>query len=136
MTNKGYRVYILRLYVCSEINHKLVFEDPAYLGKPGNPAMAILPMFESRDDTPRRIEIETSDNGYILGEPRKHGVPRVVPITSAPMWHHQISNQHYVDGTMAITRFDAADWPAATSTIIEMLREVLSRVVRYIDTGQ
>jgi serine/threonine protein kinase len=136
MTNKGYMVYILHLYVCSEINHKLAFEDPAYLGRPGNPAMAILLMFESRDEVPRRIEIETSDKGYILGEPRKHGVPRAVPITSAPIWHYQITNQHYVDGTVAITRFDAADWPTATSTIIEMLREVLSRVLRYVDTGQ
>jgi serine/threonine protein kinase len=134
MTNKGYMANILHLYVCSEINHKLAFEDPAFLGRPGNPAMAILPMFESRDDTPRRLEIE--DKGYILGEPRKHGVTRAVPITSAPMWHHQISNQHYVDGTVAITRFNAADWPAARSTIIEMLREVLSRVVRYMDTGR
>jgi hypothetical protein len=98
--------------------------------------MAILPMFELRDDAPRRIDIEASDNGYFLGEPRKHGVPRAVPITSAPIWHRQMTNQHYVDGTVAITRFDAADWPAATSTIIEMLREVLSRVVRYMDAGQ
>jgi serine/threonine protein kinase len=139
MTNKGYTAYILHLYVCSEVNHKLPFEDPAYLGKPGkpgNPAIAILPMFESRDDTPRRIEIDVSDKGYILGEPRKHGIPRAVPITSAPTWRHEIMHQHYVDGTMAIARFDAADWPAATSTIIEMLREVLSRVVRYMDRGQ
>jgi serine/threonine protein kinase len=136
MTNKGYRAYILHLYVCSEINHKLAFEDPAYLGRPGNPAMAVLPMFEVRDDTPRRIEVESSDKGYILGEPRKHGVPRAVPITSAPIWHHQIANRHYIDGTVAITRFDAANWPAARSTIIEMLREVLSSVVRYMDTSK
>jgi serine/threonine protein kinase len=134
MTNKGYLVYILHLYVCSEINHKLAFEDPAYLGKPGNPAMAILPMFERRDNAPRSIEIETSDKGYSLGEPRKHGVPRPIPITSAPVSHRQMTNRDYVDGNMAITRFDAADWPAATSTITEMLREVLSRVVRDMDT--
>jgi serine/threonine protein kinase len=136
MTNKGYCVYILDLCVCSEINHKLTFEDPAFLGKPGNPAMAILPIFERRDDTPRSIEIETSDKGYILGEARKHGVPRPIPITSAPVWHRQMTNQEYVDGTMAITRFDGADWPTATSTITEMLREVLGKVVRYIDMGQ
>ena len=136
MTNKGYRAYILHLYVCSEINHKLEFEDPAYLGKPGNPAMAILPMFERRDDTPRQRQIDVENKEYILGEPRKHGVPRPIPITSAPIRHHPITNENYVDGTAAIARFDAADWPAATSTIIEMLREVLSRVVRYVDTGQ
>jgi len=134
MTNKGYWAYILHLYVCSEVNHKLAFEDPAYLGGPGNPAMAILPMFEFRDDTPRRIEIE--NKGYILGEPRKHGLPRAVPITSAPMWHRQISNQHYVDGTVAVTRFNASDWPVARGVIIEMLREVLSKVVRFMETGQ
>jgi serine/threonine protein kinase len=136
MTNKGYRAYILRLYVCSEINHKLAFEDPAYLGRPGNPAMAILPMFEWRDDTPRKIQLDIETSEYILGEPRKHGVPREIPITSALVGHRQITNEHYVDGTVAITRFDAADWPAATSTIIEMLREVLSRTVRYMDTSQ
>jgi hypothetical protein len=132
MTNKGYWVYILHLYVCSEINHKLAVEDPAYLGKPGNPAMAILPMFEWRDDTPRSIEFE-ADEGYILGEPRKHGAPQPIPITSAPVWHRQMTNRDYIDGTMAITRFDAADWPAATSTITEMLREVFSRVVQYME---
>jgi serine/threonine protein kinase len=135
-TNKGYRAYILHLYVCSEINRRLEFEDPAYLGRPGNPAMAILPMFERRDDAPRPRQIDIENKEYILGEPRKHGVARSIPITSAPVWHHPITNQHYIDGTAAITRFDAADWPAATSTIIEMLREVLSRVVRYVDTGQ
>jgi serine/threonine protein kinase len=133
MTNKGYWVYILHLYVCSEINHKLAFEDPAYLGKPGNPGMAILPMFECRDDETRRIEINTSDKGHIFGEPRKHGVPRSIPTTSAPIWQRKMTSQDYIDGNMAITRFDAADWPAPTSTITEMLREVLSRVVRYVD---
>jgi hypothetical protein len=134
MTNRGYFVYILHLFVCSEINHKLAFEDPAYLGRPGNPAMAILPLFEERDDTTTSIEIETGDKGHILGEPRKHGVPRPAPITSAPIFHRQMTNRDYVDGTMAIARFDAADWPAATTTITDMLREVLSRMVRHIDT--
>jgi serine/threonine protein kinase len=135
LTNKGYFAYILHLYVCSEINHKLAFKDPTYLGKPGNPAMAILPTFEARDDTPRSIEL-VSEKGYILGEPRKHGIARPIPITTARPWYRQMTNRDYVDGTAAITRFDAADWPAATSTITEMLREVLSRVVRHIDTGQ
>jgi serine/threonine protein kinase len=133
MTNKGYIAYILHLYVCSEINHNLEFEDLSYLGKPGNPAMAIVPMFELRDDAPRRIDMNPLEMGYILGEPRKHGAPRPMPIMSAPNWHHQITNRNYIDGTVAIARFDAADWPAATSTIMEMLREVLSKLVRYMD---
>ena len=136
MTNKGYRAHLLHLYVCSEINHKLNFEDAAYLGSPGNPAMAILPMFEWRDDTPRSRQLDIERKEYILGEPRKHGVPRPVPITSAPTWHHSFTNQHYVDGTAAITRFHAADWPAATSTIVEMLREVLSKMVRHMGADQ
>jgi hypothetical protein len=98
--------------------------------------MAILPMFEWRDDTPRPRQIDIENKGYILGEPRKHGVPRPIPITSATIWHHPITNENYVDGTAAIARFDASDWPAAASTIIEMLREVLSRVVRYVDMGR
>jgi serine/threonine protein kinase len=133
---KGYLAHVLHLHVCSEFNHKLTFEDPAYLGKPGNPAMAILPVFDFRDDTPRQINIDFDNTGYILGEPRKHGVPRPIPITSAPAWHRQMTDQTYIDGNMAITRFDAADWPAATSTITEMLREVLSRVVRGMGSGQ
>jgi hypothetical protein len=62
--------------------------------------------------------------------------PRPIPIPSASAFHRQMTNPDYVDGNMAITRFDAADWPAATSTITEMLREALSRVVRYMDMGQ
>jgi serine/threonine protein kinase len=135
-TNKGYLAYVLHLYVCSEINHKLTFEDSAYLGKPGNPAMAILPKLELRDDTPRPRQIDFDTNEYILGEPRKHGVTRPVPITSAPVWQRQIRDPNYIDGNMAIARFDSADWPSATSTIAEMLREVLSRLVRSIDMGQ
>jgi len=134
MTDKGRKAFILHLYVCSEINGKLGFSSPNFLGKPGNPAMAILPIFESRMDGPNTLPV--GDKGYILGEPRKHGVPRPVPLTSAQPWYRSMTSQHYVDGRIAITRFDATDWPAATSTVTEMLREVLSRVVRYIDMGQ
>jgi hypothetical protein len=84
MTNNGYLAYILHLYVCSEINDKLGFENPAYLGKPGNPSMAILPTFEIRDDTPRQIDFDFYGTEYILGEPRKHGVPRPIPTTNPP----------------------------------------------------
>ena len=46
MTDRGYRGYFLHLYVCFEINHTLPFEHSHYLGKPGNPMLAILPVFE------------------------------------------------------------------------------------------
>jgi hypothetical protein len=138
-TNKGY--HILHLYVCSEINNTLALNNPAYRGKPGNPAMAILPMFEMRADTPgpiRQIKIDPyGGKEFILGEARTHGVSRPIPITSAPLLHVQMTSSNYIDdGNVAITRFDADDWPRATATITEMLREVLSRVVRRIDMGQ
>jgi hypothetical protein len=50
----------------------------------------------------------------------KHGV-RDIPISSAKPWHSQMTDPHYIEGPMAVTRFDAKDWPAARSTITEML---------------
>jgi serine/threonine protein kinase len=133
MTDKGYRGYFLHLYVCFEINHTLPFEHPHYLGKPGNPMLAVLPVFESRWDAPNAPEI--MEGGYFFGEARKHGV-RDVPISSANPWHRQMTNPQYIEGSMAITRFDAKDWPAARSTITEMLREVYNRMLRFIEQGQ
>jgi hypothetical protein len=131
MTDKGYRGYFLHLYVCFEINHTLPFEHPHYLGKPGNPMLAVLPVFESR--SPNAPEI--TEGGYFFGEARKHGV-RDVPISSAKPWHKQMTNPQYIEGSMAITRFDATDWPAARSTITEMLKEVYNRMLRFIEQGQ
>ena len=54
MTDKGYRGYFLHLYVCFEINHTLPYEHTHYLGKPGDPMLAVLPIFESRWDAPMR----------------------------------------------------------------------------------
>src|SRR5581483_707940 len=71
MTEKGYRGYFLHLYVCFEINHTLPFEHPHYLGSPGNPMLAVLPVFESRWDAPNAPEIP--DVGYFRGEARKDG---------------------------------------------------------------
>lgn len=133
MTDKGYQGYFLHLYVCFEINHTLPFEHPHYLGKPGNPMLAVLPVFESRWDAPNAPEI--TEGGYFFGEPRKHGV-RDVPIAGAKPWHRQMTNPQYIEGSMAITRFDAADWPAARSTITQMLKEIYNRMVRFIEQGQ
>jgi hypothetical protein len=47
-----------------------------------------------------------------------------------------MTNPQYIEGSMAITRFDAADWPAARSTITEMLKEVYNRMLRFIEQGQ
>ena len=133
MTDKGYRGHFFHLYVCFEINHTLPFEHPHYLGKPGNPMLAVLPVFESRWDAPNAPEI--TEGGYFFGEARKHGV-RNVPITSARPYHRQMTNPQYIEGSMAITRFDAADWPAARSTITEVLKEVYNRMLRFMERGE
>lgn len=130
MTDKGYRGYFLHLYVCFEISHTLPFEHPSYLGKPGNPTLAVLPVFESRWDAPNSPEV--TEGGYFLGEARKHGA-RDVPITSARPWYREMTNPHYIEGSIAITRFDASDWPAARSTTKDMLKEVYNRMLRYVE---
>jgi hypothetical protein len=71
--------------------------------------LAILPVFESRWDAPNTPE--NTEGGYFFGEARKHGV-RDIPISSAKSWHRQMTNPQYIEGSMAITRFDATDWPA------------------------
>jgi hypothetical protein len=133
MTDKGYRGYFLHLYVCLEINHTLPYEHTHYLGKPGDPMLAVLPIFESPWDAPNAPEI--TEGGYFFGEARKHGV-RDVPISSAKPWHKQMTSLQYIDGSMAITRFDAKDWPAARNTITEMLKEVYNRMLRFIEQSQ
>jgi serine/threonine protein kinase len=133
MTDKGYRGYFLHLYVCIEINHKLPFEHSHYLGEPGNPMLAVLPVFESRWDAPNAPEI--TEGGYFFGEDRKHGVQNI-PITSARPYHRPMTSPEYIEGSMAITRFNAGDWPAARSTITEMLKEVFNRMLRFIETGE
>jgi len=133
MTDKGYRGYFLHLYVCIEINHKLPNEHPHFLGEPGNPTLAVLPVFQSRWDAPNAPEI--AEGGYFFGDARKHGV-RNVPITSARPYHRQMTNPQYIEGSMAITRFNAADWPAARSTITEMLKEIYNRMLRFIERGE
>jgi serine/threonine protein kinase len=133
VTGKGYRGYFLHLYVCFEINHTLPFEHSHYLGEPGNPMLAVLPVFESRWDAPNEPEIV--EGGYFFGETRKYGA-RSIPISSAKPWHRQMTDPQYIEGSMAITRFDAKDWPSARSTITEMLKEVYNRMLRFIEHDQ
>ena len=47
-------------------------------------------------------------------------------------YYRQFISPGYSDGNMAIARFNAIDWPAAQETIQEMIREVLSRMIRHI----
>ena len=133
MTDKGYRGYFFRLYICIEVNHALPFEHQRYLGDPGNPMLAVLPVFESRWDAPNAPEL--TEGGYFFGEARKHGV-RNVPITSARPYHSRMTDPQYIEGSMTITRFAAADWPAARGTITEMLKEVYNRMLRFIEMGE
>jgi hypothetical protein len=47
-----------------------------------------------------------------------------------------MTSPQYVEGSMAITRFDANDWPAARNAITEMLRDVLNRLLRFIEQDE
>ena len=76
MTDKGYRGYFLHLYVSFEINHTLPFEDPHYLGKPGNPMLAVLLVFESRWDAPNAPEITEGDISLARHESMACGMSR------------------------------------------------------------
>jgi hypothetical protein len=44
-----------------------------------------------------------------------------------------MTNPQWLEGSMAIARFY---WPAARSTITEMSREVLGRMIGYIEHGE
>jgi hypothetical protein len=44
-------------------------------------------------------------------------------------------SRNYQDESVAIVRFNAADWPAARDEILMMVGEVLSRMIRYIEQG-
>ena len=134
MTDRGSRGYFLHLYVCIEINHTLDYNHPHYLGRPGNPALAVVPMFESRWDEPGKSD--TSDGGFFFGEFSQARLSRhsdndrkaILSANDKPAMDREIS--------MAIARFYAADWPAARSTITEMLREVLGRMIGDIERGE
>jgi hypothetical protein len=59
-----------------------------------------------------------------------------IAISSAKPWHRQMTNPQYIEGSITITRFDATDWLSARSTIIEMLKDVYNRMLRFIEQGQ
>jgi serine/threonine protein kinase len=121
--------YTLRLIVCAELRYTLPPTHTNYLGVPGNPMMAVLPMFaQSSEHSPHL----NSEAGYFLGEPTKYGVPNRIPLTSAPPHYRQMIDNRYLDGNMAIARFNAADWPAAQHDVLKMMTDSLSRMMDYV----
>jgi hypothetical protein len=117
------------LAVCSELNFNLGYESSAYFGTPGNPMMAVLPFYsEAKEHQPHL----NSEAGYPYGKPRKYGVPDPIPIMSNVPYYRQFVSPGFSDGNTAIARFNARDWPAAQDIILEMVREVLSRMMRQL----
>jgi serine/threonine protein kinase len=123
------RTFSLRLAVCAEVQHTLPATHSNYLGVPGNPRIAVLPFFHEYSEHSPHMN---SDAGYILGKPAKVGVPDPIPISSAPLHYPRLVSHSYVDGNMAIVRFNASDWPAAQEQILNMTRDVVSRMMEYI----
>jgi serine/threonine protein kinase len=121
--------YTLRLIVCAEVATQAASNHSNYLGAPGNPRMAVLPFFREFYEGYR---LDLGEAGYIFGKSSKFGVPDPIPIFSTPPSYPRFISQDYQDGSMAIVRFNAADWPAAQEDIANMTRDVLSRMMAYI----
>ena len=124
------KTYALRLAVCAEAQHTLPANHTNYLGVPGNPRMAVLPFYSEFFEHQPHL---TNEAGYIFGEATKFGVPAPIPITSAAPYYPDLISHSYEDGSMAIARFNTADWPAAQTDIVKTVREVLSRVMQRIE---
>jgi hypothetical protein len=133
LNDKRRTVYSLQLLVCGEIRYNLPYDDSHYLGRPGNPMMAVVPMFaQSSEHMPPNANTEA---GYFFGKPTKYGVADPIPISTALTYHRQMIDRSYHDGMMAIARFDVSDWPAAQHNIQQMMSEVLSRMMDYVNQG-
>ncbi|QDF41462.1 serine/threonine-protein kinase [Bradyrhizobium symbiodeficiens] len=117
----------LRLLVCCEVLHSRKPTDERYLGEPGNPRLAVLPMY---------LEVGNSgypsESGYIHGRSIRHGVRAPVPLTSAPQWRTKMFGPQYIEDTSAAVRFTGRDWPAAAEDISAMLRDALNELIRHI----
>lgn len=127
-------VHSLRMHLCRELNFNRRYEDPYYLGQPGNPMLAVLPMYEERSD--RSAPGLAAERGYFLGQHRRYGASNPIPIMGGMNYHRQMVSRNYHDGSIAITRFNASDWPSVREEILKMLGEVLSRMVRYVEQGE
>jgi serine/threonine protein kinase len=123
------RTYVLRLVVCAEVQYTLPLTNPNYLGAPGNPRMAVLPFFSEFTEHSPHLN---NESGYIFGKSTKYGVPDPIPIFPTPAHYGQLVSHNYQEGSMAIARFNAADWPAAQADIVDMTKDVLSRMMQYI----
>ena len=121
--------YTLLLAVCSEIRFNLGFDNSAYLGSPGNPMMAVLPVYNEFSEHHPHLSTEA---GYFYGKPRKYGVPDPIPIMGRMSYYREFTSRNFTEGNMAIARFDAHDWPAAKEITQEMISEVLSRMMKQI----
>lgn len=120
----------LRLLVCNEVFHVRNPTDELYLGSPGNPCLAIVPMYsENAGGLPNA----GNEIGYIYGKPRKFGVRAPVPLTSAPDVYPRFFGNQYQEDRTAVVRFNGLDWPAVTDEILSMVREVLSGMIRHIE---
>jgi hypothetical protein len=76
--------------------------------------------------------ISTTKPDTFFRKPTKYGVPDPIPFIGEGAHTRQRIDHKYLDGNMAIARFNAADRPAAQHDIAEMIRDVLSRVMDYI----
>ena len=101
--DKRRTMYSLQLLVCSEIRYNLPSTDSHYLGRPGNPMMAAVPMFaQSNEHMPPNANTEA---GYFFGKPTKYGAADPIPISAAVASPRQMIDHGYHDGMMAIARF-------------------------------
>ena len=92
--------------------------------------MAVLPFFHEFTEHSPHLN---NESGYIFGKPTKYGVPDPIPIFPTPPHYRQMVSHNYQEGSMAIARFNAADWPAAQADIVNMTKDVLSRMMQYIE---
>jgi serine/threonine protein kinase len=121
--------YMLCLFVCSEPQYTFPVSDSHYLGTPGDPRMAVLPMFNQFSEHSAHLN---SEAGYFYGKPTKYGLPDPIPIMGGGPHYRSLFDHGYHDGNMAIARFNAANWPAAQDDIKRMMSDVLSRMMTYI----
>jgi hypothetical protein len=110
------------LIVCAEVQHTLLASHSHYLGVPGDPRMAVVPFFREFSEHQRRLPSESS---YVFGQPTKFGVPGPLPIFSTAPYYTNFVSHRYQEGSVAIVRFNASDWPAAQNDITSMARNVL-----------
>lgn len=91
--------------------------------------MAVLPTFSSFSENAPHLAHEA---GYFFGKPTKYGVPDPVPSIGS-QYYGQMVSPNYIDGRMAIARFNVADWPKVQHDIVELIKLALSQLMGYIN---